>query len=62
MVVRETLATALTGPGLPQFLARANVEARLALTCDLGPWGFRPQLKCTQSAAAGDVDVYRPAS
>ena len=28
MVVRESLATALTGPGLPQFLARANLEAR----------------------------------
>lgn len=28
MIVRESLATALTGPGLPQFLARANVEAR----------------------------------
>lgn len=28
MVVRESLATALTGPGLPQFLARGNLEAR----------------------------------
>ena len=33
MVVRESLATALTGPGLPQFLARANVEARPAQSC-----------------------------
>ncbi|KAK9834304.1 hypothetical protein WJX81_005155 [Elliptochloris bilobata] len=28
MIVRESLATALTGPGLPQFLARANLEVQ----------------------------------
>ena len=31
--MRESLATALTGPGLPQFLARANLEARPAQSC-----------------------------